>query len=116
MDNEDFKNNPKTKYLALQYTELIKSDPESAKYIWQQMVEIVGGVNDGGSNSAGSAGSDEIILEIRAGAGGDEAALFARDLGNMYSAYARKMGWKITELDNLGYEIKGPSTKPGAGK
>lgn len=41
-----------------------------------------------------------IFLEIRAGAGGEEAALFAAELFRMYSKYAEKMGWK-TELMNL---------------
>jgi peptide chain release factor 1 len=36
-----------------------------------------------------------IILEIRAGTGGDEAGLFAGDLFRMYSKYAERMGWRI---------------------
>ncbi len=36
-----------------------------------------------------------IILEIRAGTGGDEAALFAADLFRMYSRYAESRGWKV---------------------
>lgn len=36
-----------------------------------------------------------IILEIRAGTGGEEAALFAADLFRMYSRYAELMGWKV---------------------
>ncbi|GAP61859.1 peptide chain release factor 1 [Ardenticatena maritima] len=36
----------------------------------------------------------DVILEIRAGAGGDEAALFAADLARMYTRYAEKQGWK----------------------
>ena len=36
-----------------------------------------------------------ILLEIRAGTGGEEAALFAADLFRMYSRYAEKMGWKV---------------------
>ena len=36
-----------------------------------------------------------ILLEIRAGTGGDEAALFAADLFRMYSRYAESQGWKI---------------------
>jgi len=39
-----------------------------------------------------------VILEIRAGTGGDEAALFAMDLFRMYSRYAEKNGWKIENL------------------
>ena len=36
-----------------------------------------------------------VILEIRAGTGGDEAALFAGDLFRMYSRYAERQGWKL---------------------
>src|SRR5208282_4791136 len=36
-----------------------------------------------------------VILEIRAGTGGDEAALFAGDLFRMYERYAAKHGWKV---------------------
>jgi peptide chain release factor 1 len=39
-----------------------------------------------------------IFLEIRAGAGGDEAAIFAGDLFRMYSAYALKRGWQVELL------------------
>ena len=39
-----------------------------------------------------------VVLEIRAGAGGDEAALFAADLFRMYSRYAERMGWRIETL------------------
>lgn len=36
---------------------------------------------------------NEIVLEVRAGAGGDEAALFARQLAEMYQRYADRVGW-----------------------
>lgn len=39
-----------------------------------------------------------VILEIRAGAGGDEAGLFAGDLFRMYSRYAEQKGWKVEVL------------------
>ena len=39
-----------------------------------------------------------VILEIRAGTGGDEAALFAADLFRMYGRYAEKAGWKVEIL------------------
>ena len=39
--------------------------------------------------------SRNIFLEIRAGTGGDEAALFSGDLFKMYNAYAESMGWKV---------------------
>jgi peptide chain release factor 1 len=37
-----------------------------------------------------------VILEIRAGAGGDEAAIFAGDLFRMYSRYAERQGWRVS--------------------
>ena len=40
-----------------------------------------------------------VIMEIRAGTGGDEAALFASDLFRMYSRYAEIKGWKIELID-----------------
>lgn len=39
-----------------------------------------------------------VVLEIRAGTGGDEAALFAGDLFRMYSRYAERRGWKVDVL------------------
>jgi len=43
--------------------------------------------------------SKDVILEIRAGTGGEEAALFAADLFRMYSKYADAMGWKVSVID-----------------
>ena len=40
-----------------------------------------------------------VIVEIRGGAGGDEAALFASDLHRMYSRYAERMRWKVEVLN-----------------
>ena len=41
----------------------------------------------------------DIIMEIRSGTGGDEAALFAGDLFDMYKRYAETQGWKIELID-----------------
>ncbi len=41
----------------------------------------------------------DIIMEIRAGAGGDEASLFAADLFRMYSRHAQSKGWEINIID-----------------
>jgi peptide chain release factor 1 len=41
----------------------------------------------------------DVIMEIRAGAGGDEASLFAQDLFRMYSRYAENQGWKTDVLN-----------------
>jgi len=42
---------------------------------------------------------DSVIVEIRAGTGGEEAALFARDLYTMYVRYAESHKWKVEQLD-----------------
>jgi peptide chain release factor 1 len=44
--------------------------------------------------------SRNTIVEIRAGVGGEEAALFAADLTRMYTRYAERMGWKIETMDH----------------
>ena len=59
----------------------------------------------------------DIIMEIRAGTGGDEAGLFAADLFRMYSRYAQSKGWQIDIIDSnergigafkeIVFEIKG---------
>lgn len=48
-----------------------------------------------------------VIVEIRAGAGGDEAALFAGDLLRMYMRYAENKGWKTIMLDSSQNEVGG---------
>ncbi len=50
---------------------------------------------------------NEIILEARAGAGGDEAAIFATELADMYERYATVKGWSTKHLDEYTREIKG---------
>lgn len=44
----------------------------------------------------------KIILEIRPGAGGDEATIFAGDLARMYQKFAAKKGWRFAIADDLG--------------
>jgi peptide chain release factor 1 len=48
-----------------------------------------------------------VIMEIRAGTGGEEAALFASDLFRMYSRYAELRGWKIDIMDSHYTDIGG---------
>jgi peptide chain release factor 1 len=71
-----------------------------------------------------------VIVEIRAGAGGDEAALFAKDLFKMYSKYASSQNWQEKILDSRVSELGGfkeiifelkparhsPEAKPMAGR
>jgi len=49
----------------------------------------------------------DVIVEIRAGAGGEEASLFAADLFRMYSRYAQAKGWQTSIIDSNQSEIGG---------
>lgn len=53
------------------------------------------------------ADSKDVILEIRAGTGGDEAAIFAGDLYRMYSRYAENNGFKLSLMDVSPSEVGG---------
>ncbi len=50
-----------------------------------------------------------VIIEIRSGAGGEEAALFAGDLFRMYTRYAERRGWKVEVLDGNPTDLGGYS-------
>jgi len=70
-------------------------------------------------------GTNEIVLEVRAGAGGDEASLFAWELAHMYEKFAEAQGWQwkinyesksdLNGYKEASFEIKG-SAKNGASK
>ena len=84
MAEEDIEKNTTKKSILEEYfeNELVDKDPNDAK---------------------------DIFLEIRAGTGGDEAAIFSGDLFKMYSKYAEKNSWNIellnvTESDHGGYK------------
>ncbi len=49
----------------------------------------------------------DVIVEIRAGTGGEEAALFAADLFRMYTRYAERQGWKVEVLSSSPTELGG---------
>jgi peptide chain release factor 1 len=53
------------------------------------------------------ADNSNIFLEIRAGTGGEEAALFAGDLMRMYSRYAESRGWKIEHISAAESDLEG---------
>jgi len=48
-----------------------------------------------------------VIVEIRAGVGGEEAALFAGDLFRMYTRYAERKGWKVELVDSNPTDLGG---------
>lgn len=57
--------------------------------------------------SGGEDMPDSVIMEIRSGAGGGEASLFASNLWNMYNKYAASKGWSVTILNTSETEVGG---------
>ncbi len=98
-DLQKYKENPKTAYMVetLQY---LTTESDRAALI-AQMDEIL----------KAEEGSDEFpneaILEVRAGVGGQEAALFAEELANMYQAYAVAQGWTVRTLSEAKTDLGG---------
>ena len=80
---------PSMKELAHKELEEIEAQKE---LLLSQMEKIVG-------NPAEREWPNEIVLEIRAGVGGEEASLFAEELAAMYKAYAQMRGWQWRALD-----------------
>lgn len=72
---------------------------EQREAIWNELLDMTIGGED--ANRA------RCVMEIRAGTGGDEAALFARDLYAMYKHHCETRGWKIEILDMNATELGG---------
>lgn len=64
---------------------------ETREQLWNDLLDMTVGGED--------ANRDRCVMEVRAGTGGEEAALFARDLAEMYQRYCDLKGWKFTLLD-----------------
>jgi peptide chain release factor 1 len=126
MNIEPFKENPKTSFLAGLYEKLekdekevramIEKDPAMKELAENDLVSILEQKNSLEEQMQGILDGDveeeeipkEAILEVRAGAGGDEATLFAAELLDMYKRYAEVRGWKSKVSDDLTLELKGP--------
>ena len=89
---------PDPEMRELAEAELPKLKQEREGY-WNELLDLTVGGDD--------ASRTRCILEIRAGTGGEEAALFARDLYEMYKHYAEDMGWKTEILDMNPTELGG---------
>ena len=72
---------------------------EERETIWNELLEMTIGGED--------AQRSRIVMEIRAGTGGDEAALFARDLYEMYKHHAENKHWKVEVMDLSATELVG---------
>lgn len=112
-----YKENHKTSFLAGEFERLtqeeervqamVDSDPELKELAHEELAtlkEQKGGIEEQMRAIALEEEKEdqfpnELILEVRAGAGGDEAALFARELAEMYMKYAEIKGWQTRILN-----------------
>lgn len=89
---------PDAEMRELAEAELPELRAEREKY-WDELLDLTIGGED--------ANRTRCVMEIRAGTGGDEAALFARDLYGMYRHYCEGRGWKVEVLDMNATELGG---------
>ena len=122
---QEFRENHKTQFLMTQYAataekleesrSLLSGDPEMAELAQEEVAELEKMLDDQFAEMdriiEASREEEErpygVALEVRAGAGGDEAALFAAELANMYLGYAQNQGWQTAESS------KSPATQGG---
>ena len=108
----EFRENHKTQFLASQFDAYIQkledakmlaaTDPDMAELAEEEITSLEAQLSAMFSEMEGIIESSKeeeakpygIVLEVRAGAGGDEAALFASELAQMYLRYADKNGWQ----------------------
>jgi peptide chain release factor 1 len=126
MDINAFKDNPKTAYLAGEYerieaelahlSDMIAKDASLKELAEEERMSLTGQRDALMANMEEivkeEVAADEepvsVVMEFRAGAGGDEADIFAQDLAHMYERYAERRGWETKLLDGLAaIEIKG---------
>ncbi|HRH30995.1 MAG TPA: PCRF domain-containing protein, partial [Candidatus Paceibacterota bacterium] len=115
---EEIKNNHKTHYLAGQYEALLKQEEEVREILTgddsmreiavdeltrietekKAIEETIQKILDAEKEEIEY--PNELILEVRAGAGGDESSLFAAEVAGMYQKYAEKSGWTSKKIDS----------------
>jgi len=121
----EFKTNHKTAYLAEEYERLdaereeahaaAAGDPELAALaadddarIAERQQQILGEIEQILAKDKEEASLPKaVVLEFRAGAGGDEASLFASELRDMYLKYAEGKRWRVAIIDDLTLQIDG---------
>jgi len=121
---EDYANDHRVAYLVQEWKRLSQAERDAAELaevdpsmrelvdkeqkdiekekerLLEQMETIIGSPNE-------REWPNELILEVRAGVGGDEASLFAQDLATMYLRYAESRGWTSRALDESGSPLGG---------
>lgn len=122
---ENYKKNPKTSFLAGRLEELLKeeadvllmsqNDPSLGKLAEDDLKRIEeekDALENEIKNILKSEKEEdefpnEILLEVRAGTGGEEAAIFARDLALMYERYAEQKGWSFRAVSESKTDLDG---------
>lgn len=125
MNLDTYKSNPKTAFMAGLYEKLakdeaevrgmIEADPTMKEMAEHELASIVEQKKSLETEMAAIIAADkvedekpnEMILEVRAGAGGDEAALFAAELFDMYKKYAETKGWTTKIVDESKNDLGG---------
>ena len=125
MELTQFKENVKTAFLAGEYERLEgekvrvldmkNSDPSMAELADEELKTIEDqqkGLMDQMKSILEEEAKEEefpneIILEVRAAAGGDEANIFAQELAEMYKKYADEKGWQYRDISDSSFEFKG---------
>lgn len=124
MDLDKYKQNHKTTYLAESLERLLKEEEELKElladptmkelaskdlaHIEEQKVALKNQIDCIlKEEKEEEAFPNELVLEVRAGVGGDEAALFARKLADMYKTFSQKRGWSFTMMDESAASIGG---------
>lgn len=126
-DLQKFKDNPRTAFFAGEYervskelarlAETVQEDPsleelaaEERATLLEQQSALMKNMQDIAAEEKQEAEAPiAVVMEFRAGAGGDEAAIFAGDLARMYLRFAERHGWKTKLLDEglAAIEIQG---------
>lgn len=123
MDLTAYKDNPKTAYLAQEFERLLKEESEvrelardglgaladdDLRRIAEQKATLLSEMERIVSEEKKEeAFPNEVIVEVRAGVGGEEAALFAEELSRMYKHFAEREGWQARTLSESKTDLGG---------
>lgn len=123
MDLARYKENPKTAYLAAEYERLSSEEAEVLELSQGELFALAKEDLDRlksqkeavlvemerilTEETVEEESPKKVVLEVRAGAGGEEAALFAEQLSRMYCAYAEMRGWSVRTLSESKSDLGG---------
>ena len=86
---------------------MIEEDESRGRARQASILMEIGHILDKEKEQEDSAEPISVVMELRAGAGGDEASIFAHELKDMYQKYAEQRGWKTHNIDDLTLEVSG---------